>query len=291
MAAVITQPAEAASNGSRLLIRGLLLLGILASELIGITYLFEAPAVRDDPRWSAYLFTHSKELWRIGLWVIGSYLLLLTPRLKASLRTLCEPSSEYRWSVWLILQLLSFAAFSLITALIFESPIDPARLSASWLAGWLALASATLVLWLLALAPGPVWWRWVSQTRLKLLLGVLLGVGAWMVIRFDGPLAQEAPWKSLAGPTLRLVYWLLGWIYPDRVYQPEAFVVGTASFPVQIIYGCSGYEGISLITLFLALYCWLFRQDLRFPQAFWLFPLERVMNFQPAGRYYEHVAS
>jgi exosortase E/protease (VPEID-CTERM system) len=250
--------------------------GILAIELIGITYWFQAPILRDDPRWSAYLFSHSREIWRIGLWMSGSCLLLLRPRLKPVLRTLCEQPSEYRWPVWLVwlvLQLLVFAAFSAITAFIFETPTDPARLSSSWLAGWLALAGTTVMLWLLALAPGRIWWRWAGQARLKLLLGGLLGVGAWVLIRPQGLLAQAAPWNTLAEPTLHLVYWLLGWIYPNLIYQPENFVVGTGSFPVFIHYTCSGSEGIFLITLFLSIYCWLFRQDLRFPQAFWLFPL------------------
>jgi exosortase E/protease (VPEID-CTERM system) len=70
---------------------------------------------------------------------------------------------------------------------------------------------------------------------------------------------------------------MLGWVYSDLVYEPETSTVGTASFPVEISYACSGVEGISLVTLFLALYLWLFRKDLRFPQAFWLFPLGIVV--------------
>jgi len=50
-------------------------------------------------------------------------------------------------------------------------------------------------------------------------------------------------------------------------------IVGTPSFSVRISYACSGIEGVSLIVVFLALYCWLFRKALRFPQAFWLFPI------------------
>lgn len=227
----------------------------------------------DDSRWSAYLFKNSKEIWRVGLWVTGSCFLLLTPRLKVILSALREQPSEYRWSAWLILHVLAFAAFVVLTALIFETPTDPARLSTSWLAGWLALASATLMLWLLAWAPGCFWHRLVRQEHTGLLKGLLLGLCAWILIRPEGLLAQEAPWNSLAEPTLQLVYGLLGWIYSDLVYQPERFLVGTASFHVGISYVCSGYEGISLIILFLAIYCWLFRKDLRFPQAFWLFPL------------------
>ena len=94
-----------------------------------------------------------------------------------------------------------------------------------------------------------------------------------MLVRQEAPLAQIELWKSLSNWTLRLVYWLLGWVYSDLFYQPEMLLVGTASFQVEISYACSGIEGISLITLFLAIYLWLFRAELRFPQALWLFPL------------------
>jgi exosortase E/protease (VPEID-CTERM system) len=89
----------------------------------------------------------------------------------------------------------------------------------------------------------------------------------------QGILGQEAFWNDLAKPTMQLVHLLLGWFYSDLVYQPEKFLLGTASFHVEIFYPCSGLEGISLITIFLAIYLWLFRKELRFPHVFWLFPL------------------
>src|SRR5512144_2879152 len=48
-----------------------LYLGILAAELIGITSWFQAPPLKDDPHWPVYLFAHSREIWRLGLWVMG----------------------------------------------------------------------------------------------------------------------------------------------------------------------------------------------------------------------------
>ncbi|MGH8532862.1 MAG: exosortase E/protease, VPEID-CTERM system, partial [Gammaproteobacteria bacterium] len=193
------------------------------------------------------------------------------------LRDLREQSSGYRPPVWLVCHLLALAAFVFLTSLVFERPTDPARLSAAWFAAWIALASATLLPWLLALAPGRFWLRLVRQEHTALLMGALLGIFMWMLIemlvRQEAPLAQKELWSFLSNLTLRLVYLLLGWVYSDLVYQPEALLVGTASFPVEITYACSGIEGISLITVFLAAYLWLFRKELRFPQVFWLFPL------------------
>ena len=99
-----------------------------------------------------------------------------------------------------------------------------------------------------------------------------------MLIQYEAShLGQNEFWNSLAMPTLQLVHLLLGWFYSELVYQPERFVLGTASFQVEISYACSGIEGITLITIFLSIYLWLFRKQLRFPQAFWLFPLGIIL--------------
>ncbi|MGZ8950288.1 MAG: exosortase E/protease, VPEID-CTERM system [Methylobacter sp.] len=250
----------------------------MAFELIVITARYEAPPLLvNDVSWSAWLFHSSKEIRPASLWIFCACLLIVSPRLKLIFSNLREQSSEYRWSVWLAFQILVFIAFATITALIFETPTNPARLSAPWFTGWFALASATLLLWLLALAPGHFWLRLIRQEQMSLLFGCLLGLCAWMLIgmlvRQEAPLGQKEFWNSLAVPTLQLVHSLLGWVYSDLVYQPERFLLGTADFQVEISYACSGIEGISLITVFLAIYLWLFRKELRFPQAFWLFPL------------------
>ncbi|MGZ8171715.1 MULTISPECIES: exosortase E/protease, VPEID-CTERM system [Methylobacter] len=271
-------PVNMPVTSKRLAIRWMALLAIMAFELIVITARYEAPPLLvNDVSWSAWLFHSSKEIRPASLWIFCACLLIVSPRLKLIFSNLREQSSEYRWSVWLAFQILVFIAFATITALIFETPTNPARLSAPWFTGWFALASATLLLWLLALAPGHFWLRLIRQEQMSLLFGCLLGLCAWMLIgmlvRQEAPLGQKEFWNSLAVPTLQLVHSLLGWVYSDLVYQPERFLLGTADFQVEISYACSGIEGISLITVFLAIYLWLFRKELRFPQAFWLFPL------------------
>ena len=274
------KPPNIAPNFSHLLSRWLFLLTILAIELAGMTAWFEVPIVENNASWPAWLFANSKEIWQIGVWSTGTSLLALSPRFQAILSDLRVQSSGYRWLVWLACHSLALATFIFVTSLVFGKPTDPARLSAAWLAGWFALASATFLLWLLALAPGRFWLRLVRQEHTALLMGVLLGICVWMLIgmliRQEAPLAQKELWNALSDLTLRLVYSLLGWVYSDLVYQPETSLVGTASFHVEISYACSGVEGISLITLFLALYLWLFRKELRFPQALWLFPLGMI---------------
>lgn len=260
----------------------MVLLAIMIFEFVAITARNEAPPffsplLGHDVNWSAWLFHSSKEIWAVGLWAISACLLILSPQLKIILSDLQEQSSEHYWPVWLFFQVVAFTAFAIVTALIFETPINSARLSAPWFTGWFALASATSVLWLLALAPGHFWLRLIRQKYMVLLIGCLLGISAWILIgmfaRQEAPLGQKEFWDSLATPTLQLVHLILSCFFSDLVYQPDMFLVGTGSFPVKISYACSGIEGVSLISIFLAIYLWLFRTELRFPQAFWLFPL------------------
>jgi exosortase E/protease (VPEID-CTERM system) len=262
-----------------LVFRGITLLAVLALELIMLTARYETPPLlADDGSWPIWLFHFSKEIWPVCLWIFGSCLLIVSPRLAAIFSRLQKQSNEYCWWDWLVLHILAFAMFAIITVLIFEMPINPARLSAAWFTGWFVMAGATLLLWLLAVAPGRFWLQLIRHEYQALLIGGLLGLSAWILIailsRYETSLlGQREFWNSLATPTLQLVHLLLAWFYTDLVYRPDIFLLGTATFQVEITYACSGIEGISLITIFLAIYFWLFRSELRFPQAFWLFPL------------------
>ncbi|MGR9106571.1 MAG: exosortase E/protease, VPEID-CTERM system [Gammaproteobacteria bacterium] len=264
-------------------IRWIVLLMVLASEILAITDRYEVTTacsgLPNDADWPSRLFCSSKELWRAGIWLCASCLLILASRYKAIFHNLykLELSSGYRWQAWFASHLLVLAVFLGLTAIIFGKPADPAKISPLWLSGWFLLGSTTFALWLLALAPSSFWSWLIRQHYPTLLLGILLGLGAWathgMLIRQEAPLAEKELWNSLSRPTLWLVHTLLAWVYSDLVYRPEMLVVGTKSFFPRISFACSGIEGISLIIIFLSIYTHLFRKNLRFPQAFWLFPL------------------
>jgi exosortase E/protease (VPEID-CTERM system) len=57
------------------------------------------------------------------------------------------------------------------------------------------------------------------------------------------------------------------------VFRPTERIVGTSAFEVLIESRCSGYEGIGLVCAFLAVYLYLFRAQLRFPNALLIVPL------------------
>jgi hypothetical protein len=268
------------STFSRPATRWLILGAILATEIIALTARFEVPSpqfyfqAKPDAAW---LFEFSKQYWQLAVWIMAACLLMLVPAHKAIYSELALHSQEHRWQIWLACHFAAFTVFALITSYLFKQPADPARMTTAWFSVWFAIAGATFSLWLLALAPIKFWLGLISQRRIPLLTGLILGFCAWslvgMFIRQEAPLAQKELWTYMSGLTLQIVHSLLGLVYSDLVYEPESFVVGTPAFSGEITYACSGIEGISLIVVFLAIYLWLFRKDLRFPQVFWLFPV------------------
>ncbi|MEO9895363.1 MAG: exosortase E/protease, VPEID-CTERM system [Paracoccaceae bacterium] len=54
---------------------------------------------------------------------------------------------------------------------------------------------------------------------------------------------------------------------------PEHKIIGADGFYINVAPVCSGIEGIALIIVFVSVYLWLFRQNLRFPLAFLLYPV------------------
>jgi exosortase E/protease (VPEID-CTERM system) len=125
-----------------------------------------------------------------------------------------------------------------------------------------------VALWLLAAAPFRYWCGLVYRERSALLASLAAGTAAFWL----GELAHKL-WKPLAAGTFWLSKNLLHLFYEDVLYDRADHTLGTPGFLVTIAPQCSGYEGIGLVTVFLAIYLWLFRSQIRFPQALLLFPL------------------
>ena len=258
-----------------------MLLLLMAGEVVVVTARYERPTLSASLSGQALLgparlFEAAPEVWRLSLWVVGACLILLSPRTLFWLDALRSHSRAHRWRLWLLGHLAMLAGLLMLTEYTFVEPADLKELSQATFVAWLFTAGITLLSWLGAFAPGRFWLQLIRQEGWVLAAGVLLGVGAWtllgMLVRQDAPLAQRGLWATLSGLTLAIVHGLLALGYSDIVYDPETLAVGTGSFWVRVSYACSGIEGVSLIIVFLSIYVWLFRKELRFPQAFWLYP-------------------
>jgi exosortase E/protease (VPEID-CTERM system) len=127
---------------------------------------------------------------------------------------------------------------------------------------------ATLLLWLFALAPRSFWARFVRAERKALLIAAAAAIAAT-----GGRLWLEAVAPSLGMMTLAATEFAMRLAFDDVLINLAERRLGTPDFSVIVSNACSGYEGISLITVFLAVYLWLFRQDFRFPQVLIVFPI------------------
>ena len=167
----------------------------------------------------------------------------------------------------LALQGLAFLALASFAAWVGTGRIVPGlsdvavpRVAMALVAGWL------LSLPLLVPAGAPA-----GDLAKRAALAVALVTGAIV--------SGEVFWNVTGEWTLRLVSWMLERVVGVTVVRPEPMVIGTPDFKVSVGFGCSGYQGIALITMLLSGYLWWFRDALRFPRALVLIPVGIVLSY------------
>ncbi|MEW9922250.1 exosortase E/protease, VPEID-CTERM system [Marimonas sp. MJW-29] len=123
----------------------------------------------------------------------------------------------------------------------------------------------------LCLAPIPAWRSFLTKTGGVLIVALVAGIATpWIAIKF------RVLWGGLDGIasiTFSVVTWIIDTLGYEVQANAEEKWIGANDFFIAIGTPCSGVEGFALVTLFVTLYLWLFRADLRFPRAFLLYPL------------------
>lgn len=248
-------------------VRPLVALLILTFEYLAITLSFDAaPLLERVGLWSGLgwmgLVGPGLIAFGTALWIVGG----------ASIKqafTEAAKSSEPR-RVWpaVLVQLSSFVAFYLLTAVVFRVGASSNEIPAAWIGFWV-LAGASMLASLLPIAFGRLQWR--RQWRdlvLPVALAALLSFVAW-----DAGLSTLLLWDSLGEATLYAVASTLDALVSPIHFDPSQAAVGTESFWIRVAPICSGYEGIGLILVFLSAYLAAFRKRFRFPRVLLLVPL------------------
>ncbi len=263
-------------SSTYLCLRWMLIFLLLIAEIISLTALFDfnVAALNDSPNVLIQFSSHASVLLKLAVSFVAAFLLLISPRIKEIILELRK--IKHHWRIWLAIQCLVFGVFVLYTARILPSSsyviLPTSGISihseAKWFAGWFALGGLTLVPWLLALAPQSFWSRLCQREYPAMLIALFAASFIWVSV-----LMSHAIGVPLADISLQFAHRILLWMYSDVVYNADQMVLGLSSFSVQISPGCSGYEGIAMITVFMALYLWLFYKELRFPHVLCLLPL------------------
>lgn len=240
-------------------------MALLPVEILLLTLSFEPLALASTNEWAGVLLGRSSILLRTLIAVTGTLLLVLSPR-AAELRARFGADSRAHALGWLALNLILYCGFFQYTGWLFGGV--PGGLADWYIAAWAALCLAVGVSWCLALAPATVWKEFLSGERAALWISLLAGILVWVF----GILTQRF-WRPLAAATLFFAHGMVRSFYGEVEYDAAAGTLGTDRLLIEIAPQCSGYEGLALVTVFVAVYLWLFRRSLRFPQAFWLLPV------------------
>jgi exosortase E/protease (VPEID-CTERM system) len=248
-------------------IRWLVLIALLIGEVLLLTLRFDTGALHGQAGWWALLLGESNLLLRLVIAIAAATLLLGGASLWKTVRRLSVPPlSPRRNGLPFLGHLTAFAAFAAVTAFLLESNAD-ARSKAAATLLWCVLALATAGLWALTVLPAGLWLQLLGRHRLVLAAGCAVGTLAWAA-----GLLLRLSWRPLAEGTLAIVHFLLRLAYADAICQPAELAIGTSRFGVRIAPECSGYEGMGLLSVFVLAYLWVFRRELRFPQALLLWP-------------------
>ncbi len=256
-----------------LLVRCVGLVALLLAEIIGLTLRYDSVTLLGNHHWWAELLGQAYLVPQVGIAVATALLVFGGARLRDELHQLAGHLDQPRsWMPYFLGHLLAFVSFAQLTGLIMEGDLGSSRAAGIWFLIWVVLGLAVLALLVASALPASVCKLLVRRASGPLLASVVIGGLAWGAGHLTDTL-----WYPLGRSTLALVHGLLRLGFSEVVCDPAASVVGTGSFAVQIAPSCSGYEGIGLTWVFLAVYLWYYRHALRFPRALLLLPVGTVV--------------
>ncbi|MBI1889339.1 MAG: exosortase E/protease, VPEID-CTERM system [Burkholderiales bacterium] len=199
--------------------------------------------------------------------------LALTARLNNIWHSLSEVHATRPAMRYLTAQLLCFFALLLVIGAVLPNdllhfPLATPDREAFWSGALLLALAATAGATLFMIAP-LTWWRQFAASEK---IPLLLALGVTLVIYFINGIFQNTWDDFLSTPTIAVARFFLELFHADVVANAVTKELGIGNFIVLISSTCSGYEGMAMITAFLAWYSLTFRQDLKYPNALLLYP-------------------
>ncbi|MEO1250896.1 MAG: exosortase E/protease, VPEID-CTERM system [Pseudomonadota bacterium] len=244
----------------------LLLLALIEFPLIAFVY---DPFLIDnsDPAWRA-VQSALRAIAPAAVFTLAALAMVLAPERRALAARRDAAMQNHRPRPFLIANLVGFVAMLALTKAfnLFGAGLasPPWALFMLWTAG----VGGLYLLLALAAAPLPFWtqsardYRWHGAAA--------AGVGGFVLAA--ARLSQQS-WSALSDATFHVSAFFLSLVTDDVISRPAERILGTGDFKVNIAAACSGYEGVGLVLTFLAIYLWVFRKELKFPNAWALLPI------------------
>jgi len=250
------------------------MIGLLVVELVALTLRFDAGKLVGRGDWLAALISCMPRLISLAVSLGAMVGLAVWGLMRGDheLVGLAEPIGRRLW-IWVPGHLTAYAGLARLTWSIFEGPALATN-PAPWVALWICAGLATAVLWMLAVLPFNTWYKLLSHSGWAVPFGVVASIVAVAVGSWTTRL-----WEPFHRSTFWAVRGVLVLFSHDVFCRPDEFIVGAKHFAVEISSQCSGYEGIGLIWVFLGVFYWWFRDELRFPQALLLIPLATALSW------------
>ncbi|MBV8781673.1 MAG: exosortase E/protease, VPEID-CTERM system [Phycisphaerae bacterium] len=250
------------------------LVGLLMAEVIILSLCYDAGAAGEGAEWWARLFRHAI-LPRAGLTIFAGLIVFGAARLRGEIEA--DPEAFVtlppRFRLLLGGHLALLALFSTTSSFVLSSAIHSSRTAELWIAGWLLLLVGTIGCWAAMMLPLALWKRLGRRSSGLIVGAFVLGLAGAATYRLN------RGWGLLSRSTIWIVEHCLRLLFTHTISDPVQRMVGTGTFAVQIDKQCAGYEGIALVCLFLGIYIWCFRGNLRFPQALLLVPAGIILSW------------
>lgn len=248
--------------------RAVLLAVLAAAELPLLAFLYDPLAINDaSPAWLA-----TRAILREGvpamLFFGAALAVVMTPHRHEVTHRWITLARNHPWRTSLVVNLTLFAAVAISTPFLnaYGAQLDRPPWGLFWL--WFVGVAITYAALLLAAAPVTFWRDFLNRYRTS----IALAAGAAIIIEAAALLSRQS-WNTLSEATFIVSATILRLYERDVTTAPEQRIIGVGEFDVNIAAACSGYEGIGLVVTFLAVYLWIFRSTLKFPNVFWVLPI------------------
>jgi exosortase E/protease (VPEID-CTERM system) len=250
-------------------IKPVALLGLILAEGMSLGISFDSDSLAQLPHgWWSVLLSRAGEVMPLAAVLATGTILLAARKVRGAIASAPRAHLSYRNLLLLFAHLACFATLFVLSSVLFGVRPTVRDHPTFWVAAWLSCAGLTGISWLTVLFPPRVLVVIVRNATGPILASVAIGALAWIAGQFT-----QQWWSALQSLTLNIAYAILRLGDPSAWVNPAASTIGAGKdFGVEVSYQCSGYEGVGLITVFLAGYFWVFRTQLRFPQVLLLLP-------------------